>query len=108
MHVQLVDARAKCLCRSACGKRACSRLREQDLIKPGHAPPCHLDPDLRLIRVRSTTGRETPQWWGNAAPGRINGLPPGMWAETEDAEFTSGRIFYSTTAKAGTFRDSAV
>ena len=31
-----------------------------------------------------------------------------MWTETEDAEFTSGRIFYSTTAKAGTFRDSAV
>jgi|GEM_PF-1954273 len=81
---------------------------EQDLIKTGHAPPSHLDPDLRLIRVRSTTGRETPQWWGNAAPGGVNGLPPGMWTETEDAEFTSGRIFYSTTAKAGTFRDSAV
>lgn len=81
---------------------------EQDLIKTGHAPPSHLDPDLRLIRVRSTTGRETPRWWGNAAPGGKNGLPPGMWTETEDAEFTSGRIFYSTTAKAGTFRDSAV
>ena len=81
---------------------------EQDLIKTGHAPPSHLDPDLRLIRVRSATGRETPQWWGNAAPGGVNGLPPGMWTETEDAEFTSGRIFYSTTAKAGTFRDSAV
>jgi hypothetical protein len=81
---------------------------EQDLIKTGHAPPSHLDPDLRLIRIRSSTGRETPQWWGNAAPGRINGLPHGLWAETEDAEFTSGRIFYSTTAKASTFRDSAV
>ena len=43
---------------------------EQDLIKTGHAPPSHLDPDLRLIRVRSTTGRETPQWWGNSAPRR--------------------------------------
>ena len=62
-------------------------------------------PTLRLIRVRSTTGRETPQWWGNAAPGGVNGLPPGLWTETEDADFTSGRIFYSTTAKAGTFRD---
>jgi hypothetical protein len=31
-----------------------------------------------------------------------------MWTETEDAEITSGRIFYSTTAKVGTFRDSAV
>jgi pPIWI_RE module N-terminal domain/RNaseH domain of pPIWI_RE/MID domain of pPIWI_RE len=81
---------------------------EQDLIKTGHAPPSHLDPDLRLIRVRGAAGRETPQWWGNAAPGGVNGLPPGMWAETEDAEFTSGRTFYSTTAKAGTFRDSAV
>jgi len=81
---------------------------EPDLIKTGHAPPSHLDPDLRLIRVRSTTGRETAQWWGNAVPGGINGLPPGMWTETEDAEFTSGQIFYSTTAKAGTFRDSAV
>jgi len=81
---------------------------EQDLIKTGHAPPSNLDPDLRLIRVRSTTGRETPQWWGNSPPGGVNGLPPGMWTEAEDAEFTSGRIFYSTTAKAGTFRDSAV
>ena len=72
---------------------------EQDLIKTGHAPPSHLDPDLRLIRVRSASGRETPQWWGNAAPGGVNGLPPGMWTDTEDAEFTSGRTFYSTTAK---------
>jgi pPIWI_RE module N-terminal domain/RNaseH domain of pPIWI_RE/MID domain of pPIWI_RE len=81
---------------------------EQDLIKTGHAPASHLDPTLRLIRVRSTTGRETPQWWGNAAPGGVNGLPPGLWAESEDAGSTSGRIFYSTTAKAGTFRTSAV
>jgi hypothetical protein len=77
-------------------------------MKTGHAPPSHLDPDLRLIRVRSNIGRETPQWWGNSPPGGVNGLPPGMWNETEDAEFTSGRTFYSTTAKAGTFRDSAV
>jgi len=81
---------------------------EQDLIKTGHAPPSHLDPDLRLIRIRGTAGRETPQWWGNAGSNGVNGLPPGMWAETEDAEFASGRVFYSTTAKAGTFRDSAV
>jgi hypothetical protein len=81
---------------------------EQDLIKTGHAPPSSLDPDLRLIRIRSTAGRETPQWWGNAGPGKINGLPPGLWAETDDPGSISGRIFYSTTAKAGTFRDSAV
>lgn len=81
---------------------------EQDLIKTGHAPASNLDPDLRLIRIRSMAGRETPQWWGNAGPGGVNGLPPGMWTEPEDAEFSSGRVFYSTTAKAGTFRDSAV
>ena len=81
---------------------------ELDLIKTGHAPPSHLDRDLRLIRVRSAAGRETPQWWGNAAAGGVNGLPPGMWTDTEDTEFASGRVFYSTTAKASTFRDSAV
>ncbi|MFJ2231318.1 pPIWI_RE module domain-containing protein [Streptomyces halstedii] len=81
---------------------------EQDLIKTGHAQPAGLDPDLRLIRVRTAAGRETPQWWGNAAPGEVNGLPQGLWVEDEDAPRSSGRIFYSTTPKAGTFRDSAV
>ncbi|MBV6703227.1 pPIWI_RE module domain-containing protein [Kitasatospora aureofaciens] len=81
---------------------------EQDLIQPGHALPSGLDADLRLIRVRGTAGRETPQWWGNADPGGINGLPQGMWVEGEDAGQASGRVFYSTTPKASTFRDSAV
>ena len=31
---------------------------EQDLVKTGHAPASHLDPALRLIRVRGTTGRK--------------------------------------------------
>ncbi|MFJ6512662.1 pPIWI_RE module domain-containing protein [Streptomyces sp. NPDC091406] len=81
---------------------------EQDLIKPGHAQPMGLDPDLRVIRVRTAAGRETPQWWGNAAPGEVNGLPQGLWVEDEDAIRSSGRVFYSTTPKASTFRDSAV
>jgi hypothetical protein len=81
---------------------------ERDLIKTGHAQPVGLDPDLRLIRVRTAAGRETPQWWGNAAPGEVNGLPQGLWVEDEDAVRSSGRIFYSTTPKASTFRDSAV
>ncbi|WTX76421.1 RNAseH domain-containing protein [Streptomyces sp. NBC_00647] len=57
---------------------------------------------------RPCAGRETPQWWGNAAPGEVNGLPQGLWVEEEDAIRSSGRIFYSTTPQAGTFRDSAV
>jgi hypothetical protein len=82
----------------------------RDLMKTGHAPASSLDPDLRLIRIRGAAGRETPQWWGNAGPDRVNGLPPGLWAETEteDPDSASGQIFYSTTAKASTFRDSAV
>ncbi|GLY99648.1 DUF3962 domain-containing protein [Actinoplanes sp. NBRC 103695] len=77
---------------------------EPDLIKTGHAPAASLDADLRLVRLRDADGRETPQWWGNPTTGGINGLPPGMWAETEG----TGRTFYSTTAKAGTFKKSAV
>lgn len=81
---------------------------ERDLIKTGHVQPVGLDPDLRLIRVRTAAGRETPQWWGNASPGEVNGLPQGLWVEDEDTARSSGRIFYSTTPKASTFRDSAV
>ncbi|MEV7783471.1 DUF3962 domain-containing protein [Kitasatospora sp. NPDC088351] len=81
---------------------------EPDLIKTGHALPAGLDADLRLVRIRGAAGRETPQWWGNAGPGGINGLPQGMWIEDADDEASSGRVFYSTTPKAGTFRDSAV
>jgi hypothetical protein len=81
---------------------------EMDLIRTGHAPPAGLDPDLRMIRIRDADGRETPQWWGNAGPSGINGLPPGLWVDRDDAGRTVGRSFYSTTAKASTFRDSAV
>jgi hypothetical protein len=81
---------------------------EMDLIRTGHAPPAGLDADLRMIRIRDADGRETPQWWGNAGKSGINGLPPGLWIEKDDAGQTLGRSFYSTTAKASTFRDSAV
>ncbi|WP_329084869.1 RNaseH domain-containing protein [Streptosporangium sp. NBC_01469] len=33
-----------------------------DLIKTGHASAGRLDSDLRLVRVRDASGRETPQW----------------------------------------------
>ncbi|PZG12130.1 DUF3893 domain-containing protein [Micromonospora craterilacus] len=80
---------------------------EPDSIKTGHAPAAGLDPDLRIVRIRDADGRETPQWWGNAAPGGINGLPPGLWVDGQDTA-TRDRTFYSTTSKASTFRDSAV
>lgn len=82
---------------------------EPDLIKLGHAPAAFLDPDLRLVRIRSGDGRETPRWWGNAAAGGVNGLPSGLWCPplADDGE-RAARVFYSTTPKASTFRDSAV
>lgn len=81
---------------------------EPDLIRLGHAPAAYLDPDLRLIRLRDGDGRETPQWWGNAPEGGVNGLPTGLWCDTDQDGAPAGRIFYSTTPKASTFRDSAV
>ena len=81
---------------------------EMDLIRTGHAPPAGLDPDLRMIRIRDGDGRETPQWWGNAKPSAINGLPPGLWVHRDGTGQAVGRVFHSTTAKASTFRDSAV
>ncbi|WP_326829468.1 DUF3962 domain-containing protein [Streptosporangium sp. NBC_01810] len=74
-----------------------------DLIRTGHASAGRLDPDLRLVRVRDASGRETPQWWGIGNPSGVNGLAAGLWTETSDS-----RVFYSTTDKAGTFRASAV
>ncbi|HUZ56467.1 MAG TPA: hypothetical protein VMU94_28575 [Streptosporangiaceae bacterium] len=40
---------------------------------------------LRLIRVRSTTGRETPQWWGNSPPGGVNGGRCPWWIRAASA-----------------------
>lgn len=75
-----------------------------DKFRGGHAPARRLDPDLRIIRVRSARGRETPQWWGlNPDPDRANGLPAHLWTDpsTPPAE---ARVFWSTTPKAQTFK----
>lgn len=80
----------------------------QDLIRTGHAPAGRLNPDLRLVRVRGTAGRETPQWWGIGNPSGVNGLAAGLWTESAPPASVSERVFYSTTDKAGTFRASAV
>jgi hypothetical protein len=77
-----------------------------DLIKPGHAGAAGLDQDLRLVRIRSGSGRETPQWWGTDSPDGINGLPAGLWTE-DHAPGTDQRVFYSTTEKASQFTASA-
>lgn len=80
----------------------------QDLIRTGHAPAARLNPELRLVRVRSAAGQETPQWWGIGHPTGTNGLPAGMWAEPADPSSPTARVFYSTTEKAQTFKSSAV
>lgn len=82
----------------------------RDLIKPGHAPAGRLDPGLRLVRVRSDDGRETPAWWGIDKAGRRNGLPMGLWSEptTEPTDSLPRRVFYSTTEKPASAKDSPV
>ncbi|PWG12314.1 DUF3893 domain-containing protein [Streptomyces sp. V2] len=78
----------------------------RDRIRDGHAEARRLDADLRLLRVRSATNRETPQWWGvNPKEGGPNGMPSHLWLP-EDVG--SGRIFYSTTPKPVQFKSSAV
>ena len=66
---------------------------QPDLIKTGHAPPGGVDSDLRLMRVRNSSGNETPQWWGNAASGGVNGLPPGLWTHIPESDDSSDRVF---------------
>jgi hypothetical protein len=79
----------------------------RDLVKPGHAPAGRLDDELRLVRVRGRTGRETAQWWGLAGPGSANGQPAGFWAQApiggSEQRSTDERIFYSTTERPGSF-----
>ncbi|WP_368857802.1 RNaseH domain-containing protein [Nonomuraea sp. MG754425] len=48
---------------------------EPDRIRDGHARARRLDPDLRLVRVRTARGRETAQWWGVNPKDGPNGLP---------------------------------
>ncbi|MEV0419152.1 pPIWI_RE module domain-containing protein [Streptosporangium canum] len=79
-----------------------------DLIRTGLADAARLSPDLRLVRVRGADGRETPQWWGVGNPSGVNGLAAGLWTEPATPATAAGRVFYSTTDKAATFRASAV
>ncbi|MEU4083097.1 pPIWI_RE module domain-containing protein [Streptomyces aureus] len=78
----------------------------RDLVKPGHAPAGRLEDELRLVRVRGRTGRETAQWWGLANTGEPNGQPAGFWVQAlDECEQRSAdeRIFYSTTERPGSF-----
>ncbi|GAA3491739.1 pPIWI_RE module domain-containing protein [Streptomyces cremeus] len=78
-----------------------------DLLRTGHAPAEGMDPDLRLVRVRGTAGRETAQWWGLAPDPETgkNGQPTGFWAAPHDSadagdEGAVGqRVFYSATSR---------
>lgn len=82
---------------------------EPDRIRTGQAPARRLDPDLRLVRVRTAQGRETAQWWGvhpDAVNG-VNGLPAHLWTDPTTAA-GSARVFWSTTPKAQQFSGSAV
>ncbi|RKT56652.1 pPIWI_RE module domain-containing protein [Saccharothrix australiensis] len=80
----------------------------RDLLRTGHAPAGDLRPGLRLVRVRTAQHRETPQWWAPAESG-VNGLAAGFWiTDPDESGPESDRVFYSTTPKPATFRDSAV
>ncbi|MGW3074004.1 RNaseH domain-containing protein [Kitasatospora sp. NPDC001132] len=79
---------------------------ERDRIQDGFAPARHLDPDLRLVRVRAGARGETPQWWGLANGGKPNGIQQGVWQPDEAPD--GARVFNSTTAKPVTARHSAV
>ncbi|MEU2625902.1 DUF3962 domain-containing protein [Kitasatospora sp. NPDC007106] len=80
---------------------------EPDRIRTGHAQPRSLDSDLRLVRVRTGQGRETPQWWGVHPDDGVNGLPAHLWTNPT-AEPGTARVFWSTTPKAFQFAASAV
>ncbi|MDI3420611.1 pPIWI_RE module domain-containing protein [Streptomyces luteolus] len=78
---------------------------EPDAVRIGHAPPGRLDDELRLVRVRGGSGRESAQWWGLADPGRPHGQPAGFWKQTQgpDGARNRERVFYSTTERPGSF-----
>ncbi|MER7845122.1 DUF3962 domain-containing protein [Kitasatospora sp. NPDC096077] len=81
---------------------------EPDRIRTGLAVR-PIDPDLRLVRVRTAKGRETAQWWGvhpDEANG-VNGLPAHLWTDPTATAGTA-RVFWSTTPKAFQFSGSAV
>ncbi|WP_340556988.1 pPIWI_RE module domain-containing protein [Streptomyces sp. GSL17-111] len=75
----------------------------RDLLKDGHAPARRIDEQLRLVRVRGGSGRETAQWWGVAeGPDQASGQPAGFWSlpVQEGCRRTLGeRVFYSATSR---------
>ncbi|MET8980499.1 DUF3962 domain-containing protein [Streptomyces sp. NPDC004539] len=73
-----------------------------DKLRDGHAPARRLDPDLRLVRVRTARDRETAQWWA-VNPDGANGLAAHLWTNPEENP-ESARVFWSTTPKARTFK----
>ncbi|MET8145388.1 RNAseH domain-containing protein [Sphaerisporangium sp. NPDC005288] len=78
---------------------------EPDRIRDGHAPARRLHPNLRLVRLRTAQGRETPQWWGVNPKDEANGLPSHLWVPQCDG---TSRVFYSTTPKPVQFQTSAI
>lgn len=76
---------------------------QMDRLRTGHAPSRRLDPDLRLMRVRTAADHETAQWWGINPNDGPNGLPSQLWTSPETT-----RVFWSTTPKASQFKASAV
>ncbi|MFD5186604.1 pPIWI_RE module domain-containing protein [Streptomyces sp. NPDC058357] len=79
---------------------------EPDRIRDGEADPRRLDLDLRLIRVRTGRGRETPQWWGDHPGGGANGIAAGLWCPANHS--TDNRVFHSANPKPVQFKSSAV
>ncbi|MBX9386926.1 pPIWI_RE module domain-containing protein [Streptomonospora nanhaiensis] len=83
-----------------------------DRLCKGDAPPTHMPAGLRLVRVRTSQGRETPQWWCPAEPPGVNGFAAGLWAvpaiEQGGGTAAPARLFYSTTAKPDTAKHAAV
>ncbi|WP_338932296.1 DUF3962 domain-containing protein [Streptomyces netropsis] len=73
-----------------------------DKFKDGHAPSRRLDPDLRLVRVRTARNRETAQWWA-LNPDGANGLAAHLWRDPT-ADSGKARVYWSTTPKARTFK----
>ncbi|MHB0871356.1 MAG: RNaseH domain-containing protein [Chloroflexota bacterium] len=65
------------------------------------ALPITTYPGLRHVRVRTSDGSETPEYYGQN--GDSHGLPKGLWTMG-----TSGRVFASTQGKPGTMKNLSV
>jgi hypothetical protein len=79
-----------------------------DVVGLGSNPPIALrhlaGQGLRIVRVRDSSGRETPQWY---SPGRgAPGLATGLWRDPSLG--ADARVFFSTTPKPGTMKKVGV